>query len=119
MEPPAPIVYFDIAGPDQQKLHAFYADTFGWSISEHGLISAESTGGAPGTLREDPAEKVLYLGVADIAKTLKQIEAAGGKVAVPRTVVPGVVTFALFTDPAGNRMGLAELGSFPTAEKKP
>ena len=28
-------------------------------------------------------------------------------------VVPGVVTFALFTDPAGNRLGLAEFGSYP------
>jgi len=27
--------------------------------------------------------------------------------------VPGVVTFALFTDPAGNRLGLAEFGSYP------
>jgi predicted enzyme related to lactoylglutathione lyase len=54
----------------------------------------------------------LYLGVPDIDQALKQIEEAGWQVVLPRTVVPGVVTFALFLDPAGNRLGLAELGSF-------
>jgi predicted enzyme related to lactoylglutathione lyase len=65
-----------------------------------------------GGLRQDPPEKVLYLGVANIDQTLKHIEDAGGKTIVPRTVVLGVVTFALFSDPAGNRMGLAEFGSY-------
>jgi predicted enzyme related to lactoylglutathione lyase len=51
--------------------------------------------------------------VPDITAVLKQIESAGGKTVIPRTVVPGVVTFAIFLDPAGNRMGLAETGSFP------
>jgi hypothetical protein len=38
--------------------------------------------------------------------------AAGVPVVLPRTVVPDVVTFAVFLDLAGNRPGLAELGSF-------
>jgi len=53
------------------------------------------------------------MGVPEIVEALARIEAAGGKTVVPRTVVPGVVTFALFTDPAGNLLGLAELGSYP------
>lgn len=118
MNSAAPIVYFDIAGPDQKKLQSFYADTFGWEIDNHGQISPDSTGGTPGLIRNDPPEKILYLGVADIVETLTKIEAAGGKVHLPRTVVPGVVTFALFTDPAGNRMGLAEFGSYPAPQNK-
>jgi predicted enzyme related to lactoylglutathione lyase len=54
-------------------------------------------------------ERVLYLGVDDITATLDQITANGGGVVFPRMVVPGVVILALFTDPAGNRMGLVEL----------
>jgi hypothetical protein len=108
----SPIVYFEIAGPHGAELQSFYTNIFGWNIDEHSTISAASTGGIKGGIRADPAEKVLYLGVTDIAATLKRIEAAGGKTVVPRTVVPGVVTFALFLDPAGNRMGLAEFGSF-------
>jgi uncharacterized protein len=109
----APIVYFEIAGPDGARLKEFYSTVFGWSIDAHSSIAAASTGGVKGGIRQDPPEKVLYLGVPDIMAALKQIEAAGGKTILPRTVVPGVVTFALFTDPAGNRMGLAELGSYP------
>ena len=108
----APIVYFEIAGADSAQLKTFYSSVFGWSIDSSSTIAADSTGGIKGGLRQDPAEKVLYLGVPDIVEALKQIEAAGGKTVLPRTVVPGVVTFALFTDPAGNRLGLAEIGSF-------
>jgi predicted enzyme related to lactoylglutathione lyase len=109
----APIVYFELAGADGQKLKEFYATVFGWKIDANASIAATSTGGIKGGIRQDPPEKIFYLGVPDIVAALKQIEAAGGKTVVRRTVVPGVVTFALFTDPAGNRMGLAELGSYP------
>jgi predicted enzyme related to lactoylglutathione lyase len=100
-----PIVFFDIAGPDSGVLQEFYSRSFGWAIDASLAID---TGGLRGTLRQDPAEKILYLGVADIDARLADINAAGGKTAVPRTVIPGVVTFALFFDPAGNRMGLVE-----------
>jgi uncharacterized protein len=108
----APIVYFEVAGPDGAALKSFYSSVFDWSIDAASTIAADSTGGIRGGIRQDPPEKVLYLGVASIDETLKQIAAAGGKTILPRTVVPGVVTFALFVDPAGNRMGLAEFGSF-------
>jgi len=109
----SPVVYFELAGPDAAQLKSFYSSVFGWSIDATSTIAPTSTGGLRGGIRQDPTEKVLYLGVPDIDAALKQIDAAGGKTIVPRTVVPGVVTFALFSDPAGNRMGLAEFGSYP------
>jgi len=109
----APIVYFEIAGPNGERLREFYTAVFGWTIDGGSTISAASTGGLRGGVREDPADKVLYMGVSDVTEALARIEAAGGKTVVPRTVVPGVVTFALFTDPAGNLLGLAELGTYP------
>lgn len=102
---PAPIVFFDIAGPDATQLKDFYSGVFGWGIDDKNAIK---TGALDGTLRQDPAEKIIYIGVPDIDAALTQIKAAGGTVDVPRTVVPNVVTFALFRDPAGNRMGLVE-----------
>jgi len=107
---PAPIVYFEIAGPRGAGLREFYAEVFDWQIDATSAVPASSTGGLRGGLRDDPAEKILYLGVPDIDAALARIEAAGGVAIVPRTVVPGVVTYALFLDPAGNRLGLAELG---------
>jgi len=103
---PAPIVFFDIAGPDAAKLKSFYSGVFGWNID---AANAIKTGALDGTLRQDPPEKILYLGVPDIDAALNQIKVAGGSVDVPRTVIPNVVIFALFKDPAGNRMGLVEL----------
>ena len=43
------------------------------------------------------------------AVTLTEIEAHGGKTVAPRFEVPGVIVLGLFTDPAGNAMGLVEL----------
>ena len=42
------------------------------------------------------------------AKAPCRVDMAGGTIDMPRTVIPNVVTFALFKDPAGNRMGLVE-----------
>lgn len=103
----APVVFFDIAGPDAAKLKNFYSENFGWTIDDANGIT---TPGLNGTIRQDPAETLIYLGVSDIDAALKKIVAAGGTVVLPRTVVPRVVTFALFKDPAGNRMGLVETG---------
>ncbi len=101
----APIVFFDVAGPDANALKTFYAGNFGWSIDgAHGI----TTPNLKGTLRQDPAETLVYLGVPDIAATLTGIVGSGGSVVIPRTVVPNVVTFAIFKDPAGNRVGLVE-----------
>ena len=65
--------------------------------------------GLHGALRQDPAAKVIYLGVPDVAAALKQVEAAGGKTVRPRFEVKGVGVIGLFTDPAGNSMGLVEM----------
>jgi predicted enzyme related to lactoylglutathione lyase len=111
---PVPIVFFDIAGPDLQKQKAFYEAVFGWDVSAEGRFTAPVAAPLPGLLRVESEtgfqpERVLYLGVDDITATLGQITINGGGVVFPRMVVPGVVILALFTDPAGNRMGLVEL----------
>ncbi len=62
-----------------------------------------------GNIRQDPAEKVLYLGVDDITAKLSQVVANGGEVDQARFEVPGVVVLGLFKDPAGNLMGLVEM----------
>ena len=108
----APLVYFEVVGPSAPALKSFYSDIFAWNIDANATIAAASTGGVRGGVRQDPHETLLYVGVPNIDQTLKQIEAAGGKTIVARTVVPGVVTFAIFLDPAGNRVGLAESGSY-------
>ncbi|MEM7096964.1 MAG: hypothetical protein AAF541_01800 [Pseudomonadota bacterium] len=107
---PAPIVFFDIAGPTESNLQAFYQTAFDWNISPSGEFSIGAGASAlDGQIRTDPADKVIYLGVPDINTSLDIIQSAGGSVIAPRFEVPGVVVLALFTDPAGNTMGLVEM----------
>jgi len=106
----APIVFFDIAGPDAGKLGSFYTGVFEWEVGSGGQLEVPTPGGSlPGNLRSDPREKLLYIGVPDVTAALAAIETAGGKIVAPRFEVPGVVVLGLFTDPAGNRLGLVEL----------
>ena len=124
--PPAPIVFFDIAGPELAKQAAFYRTVFGWDVGEGGAVTVPVATPLPGSLRVEPSqqgpltERLIYLGVPDITATLEVIKANGGGVVFPRLEVPGVAVVALFTDPAGNRMGLVEMeGAKAKVPKKP
>jgi hypothetical protein len=111
----APIVFFDIAGPDSEVTNNFYSDLFSWDIAPGDSVTvpiASPTEVPPslmGTLRQDSAEKMLYIGVDDITATLAAIVEQGGQIDQPRFEVPGVVILGLFRDPAGNRLGLVEM----------
>jgi len=111
----APLVFFDIAGPDNQVLNEFYSTIFEWKIGQDGSFSttvASSTVSPTtlmGTIRKDPSEKVFYIGVKDIASKLAEVVEKGGSIDQPRFEVPGVVVLGLFKDPAGNRVGLVEM----------
>jgi predicted enzyme related to lactoylglutathione lyase len=108
-QPPAPIMFFDLAGPDSAKLPEFYAKVFGWTRDTAGNLSVPTASPLGGTIRAgDPTEKRIYIGVPDVAATLAAVEANGGTVDAPRFAVPGAVILGLFRDPAGNPMGLVE-----------
>jgi len=105
----APVVFFDIAGPDLGKQTAFYRAVFGWDIAADGRFTVASASPLPATLRQDPAGKMIYLGVDDVTASLAKIVANGGTIDAPRFEVKGVVVLGLFSDPAGNKLGLVEL----------
>ena len=107
-----PVAYFELAGPDAERLGRFYGSVFGWSYRPgpfpgYQSLTAEAGAGLAGGLREEAEpECVIYVRVPDLTAALAEVERGGGKVLIPPTEVPGVVTFALFQDPAGNRVGL-------------
>lgn len=104
-----PIVFFDIAGPDDATLRSFYSSIFGWETDQSGQFNVSVVTPIDGAIRKDPAEKRIYVGVPDVAAFLTRIERSGGTVDAPRFEVPGVVVLGLFRDPAGNPMGLVEM----------
>ncbi|WP_051332669.1 VOC family protein [Cucumibacter marinus] len=104
----APIVFFDIAAPQDDALKDFYKTVFDWETGGP-EFSVPVITPLSGTIRKDPAEKLLYVGVPDINATMEAITANGGSIDAPRFEVPGLVVLGLFKDPAGNRMGLVEM----------
>lgn len=108
---PAPIVFFDIAGPDMNVLRTFYNTVFNWGIGgDGGFATSVPSLSLMGTLRQEALpETLVYIGVADITATLAEVVTNGGTVEFPRMVVPGVVILGMFRDPAGNRVGLVEM----------
>ncbi len=99
----APIVFFDIAGPDAARLKEFYAGNFGWDIAPSNMIQTPQL---QGTLRQDPPEKILYIGVTDLDAAMAKVKASGGTIETPKLPTPSGEQFVLFKDPAGNRMGM-------------
>jgi uncharacterized protein len=111
---PAPLMFFDIVGPDMAKQSAFYLAMFDWDVGSDGRFTVPSIGSVPATLREEQppqSDKLLYFGVDDVAATLEEVVANGGGVVAPRFEVKGVVVLGLFTDPAGNHRGLVEMAN--------
>ena len=105
----APIVFFDIAGPDVARQAGFYKAVFGWDIAADGRFTVPIASPLSATLRADVADKVVYVGVDDVTAALAKVTANGGSIIQPRFEVKGVVVLGLFKDPAGNSMGLVEL----------
>ena len=104
-----PIVFFDIAGPDDAALRDFYTAVFDWQVDKSGKFTVAVENPIDAGIRKDPAEKRIYIGVPDVSASLGLVEKSGGSVDVPRFEVPGVVVLGLFKDPAGNPMGLVEM----------
>jgi uncharacterized protein len=108
---PAPIVFFDIAGPNLASQKSFYEAVFGIKTDPMGQFQVPAVGTTiPGLLRtEATKETMVYFGVEDVKATLDKVVANGGKIHTPRYEVKGVVILGLLIDPAGNRVGVVEM----------
>ncbi len=113
---PNPIVHWELNAADATKAQGFYAGVFGWTIDSnnpmnYGLVQTNTGRGADGgiTHNEDgPKGFTIYVEVDDLQAYLDKVVGLGGKVVMPVTVIPNMVTFALFADPEGNVMGLVK-----------
>jgi len=110
-----PVVHFEISGKDGPKLQTFYAGLFDWKVDannpmKYGMVKTGGEGGINGGIMtaQGPAGVTVYVAVANLDTYLRKAESLGGKTVVPATEIPGMVTFAIFTDPEGNRIGLVK-----------
>ena len=115
-----PVVHFEIASKDTDKLRRFYADVFGWSMNadnpmNYALASTKDgdtgiDGGLyqVGDANDHPGLRI-YAQVADGEAVLAKVEASGGKRLGQLQEVPGMgIKTAQFLDPEGNLFGLVE-----------
>jgi uncharacterized protein len=113
---PNPVVHFEIIGRDGSALQRFYAETFGWTVNadnpmNYGMVDASGQGISGGIGAGPASLATFYIEVDDPARYLDNVKAAGGKVVMDVTEIPGYVTIAQFEDPAGNVIGLLKASS--------
>jgi uncharacterized protein len=116
------VAFFAINADDVPRARTFYETVFGWSFEPWGppnfyLIDTSTEPiTVKGALQErrELAHGQKMIGfectitVADIDKTLRAIEANGGRLAAPKFHIPTVGTIAYFFDTEGNVAGLRQ-----------
>jgi predicted enzyme related to lactoylglutathione lyase len=106
-----PVIHFEIGCRDRARTGQFFAELFGWGITESGPASLIDTGGAGinghiTALGHEPHHYVtVYVQVDDLAAYLARAESLGGKKLIPPIELPNG-SFAWFADPDGNTIGL-------------
>ena len=114
----APVVHWEINTKDSTAVKNFYSALFGWQIDSnntmnYGLVSTGNKKGIGGGISQaDPnmpfPAVTFYVEVDDPQSYLNKAEGLGGRTIVPVTEIPQMVTFALFMDPDGNKIGLVK-----------
>ncbi len=118
---PYPVTHFEINAKDTRAQQKFYGDLFGWHIDTnqpggYGLIDTHSAGaginGGIAAAQGGRSFVTFYVETEDLEATLARATQLGGSVIVPPMSM-GPVTFALFSDPEGNVVGLARDEAHP------
>ena len=121
------VVHFEIQTEKPERAAKFYRDVFGWTIEKWPgldwdywvIMTAEKDSKEPGInggLLLRPAKTppqecgtnayVCTIQVKNFDETAKNIEAAGGKVAMPKFAIPKMAWQGYFLDTEGNTFGV-------------
>jgi predicted enzyme related to lactoylglutathione lyase len=109
------IGHFEIGAAEFDGQIGFYRELFGWQVRKvadgYAMVDTQAGGGINGGIgrSSDGTPWVsFYVGVSDLKAALQRAESLGGTTELDVTVIPGLVTFAMFRDPDGNLVGLVE-----------
>ncbi len=113
------LTWFEIPTIDFDRARRFYEAVLETKLNEHPFGSSRvavfpyESPGVGGCLDANSASRpssdgvVIYFDVdGRLDRTLELIEAAGGRVVVPKTALPGMGSIAHIIDSEGNRVGL-------------
>ena len=118
------VTHFEIPFDDVNRAQKFYQNVFGWQIREFPELDywmattceTDSSGMKPkdpgaingGFLKRDATGEapIIVIDVSNIEEHLQKIEAAGGKVTMPKTQVGQFGLYARVKDTEGNTIGI-------------
>ena len=97
---PANIIWFEIPADDLKRAKKFYGKLFGWKINpipgmedywhiDTGGPDASPDGGM--MTRRQPGQAITnYVNVPSVTRYMAKVVKLGGKICMPKTVVPGM-----------------------------
>jgi predicted enzyme related to lactoylglutathione lyase len=105
------VVHVELSSSDPAATRKFLETVFGWKFTEQSMgpgmmywtLTAGSgpAGGMMKPTEAQPPGTVNYVGVKSVEAAVRTITAAGGKILVPKTEIPHVGWFALYSIPGG------------------
>ncbi len=114
--------WFEIPATDINRAKSFYETIFGMKMHHMSMMGMEmaafpsepGNGKASGCICQSPYHtpskegSIIYLNAnPDMSNVLEKIEAAGGKISMPKTqIAPEIGFMAFFDDTEGNRVAL-------------
>src|SRR3982751_956468 len=111
-----PVVHWEFWSENPARIAEFYSDVFGWNTRplpgmDYRLVETGGAAGINGGIMKPqsgpwPGKLTFYIDVDDIDAYNARIRAAGGKILVEKTTVPGVGELSLFEDPDGRALGI-------------
>jgi predicted enzyme related to lactoylglutathione lyase len=115
---PHPVVHAEIRSADPDATRDFFGKLFGWQYSDGAFPgytfvdvgTSEALPTAIGPLQGEADSVLFFVGVEDVAVTLRRAEELGGRIVQPAQEVPGV-TFGVFADSQGHAVGVAAQSS--------
>jgi predicted enzyme related to lactoylglutathione lyase len=122
------VVHFEIEAKDKDRAKKFYTDAFGWEMDQQGeemgnyvvVKTGENTGeikdmGINGGIYEAQSDKKevnayrCVIGVENVEKAMKDVDAAGGKVLSEKPQdIPNVGLFVSCEDTEGNKFTILQ-----------
>lgn len=119
------VIHFEVTADEPERAVKFYEDVFGWKTQRWGggkqtywLMNTgmEGPGIHGGIMGRQPGfpPTVNSISVPSVDEFVKKVTAAGGKVMMAKSVIPGVGYQAYCTDTEGNLFGVHQ--SDPSAK---
>ena len=110
------VIHFEVTGPDQAALQAFYTGLFDWKLNTdnpggYGMTDGDETGvvvGIGATQDGGPGWVTGYVRVASVDAAQARATELGGSIVMPKFSPDGSAQLGLIADPQGHVIGLSE-----------